>query len=250
MTQEAKPNVAVDLRQARAHVQIKARDSRPFSHDPVPETAVERRRQTADYSKTFVVRSVSVSTDEVQVLYEHLFERVDRALFIATKAVRSQGRIVEARRAEARIEELLARHETDIEKNLAAVNAHLQSVHAGTGGYQCDHVRTYEVVVHTGFALRFLTLTLKLDELIGSFQVLEILNVFTLENSAKSIRSWLRWYRRLCREIQAVRQSVMTRPTSQEKVSVGPTDSEAVADTAAVTSKKREGDSDTPEALS
>lgn len=245
MAQEATQSAALV---ERARSQTKERGPRPFSHDPVPETTVERRRRAADYSKTFVARTVTVQTDDVQVLYEHFFERVDQALFIATKAARSQGRMAEAREAEARIEELLTRHETDIEKNLTAVKEHLKSVQADA--FSCDHVRTYQAAVRTGFALRFLTLTLKLDELIGSFQVLEILNVFTLENSAKSIRSWLRWYRRLCREIQAVRQSVMTRPTSQEKVIVGPTGSEDAADTAAVTSKEREGDSDTPEALS
>lgn len=213
MAQEATQSAALV---ERARSQTKERGPRPFSHDPVPETTVERRRRAADYSKTFVARTVTVQTDDVQVLYEHFFERVDQALFIATKAARSQGRMAEARVAEARIEDLLTRHETDIEKNLTAVKEHLKSVQ-GADAFSCDHVRTYQAAVRTGFALRFLTLTLKLDELIGSFQVLEILNVFTLENSAKSIRSWLRWYRRMCQEIQLVRQSVMARTTPQEQ---------------------------------
>lgn len=183
----------------------------------VQRTGVVRRRKTADYSKTYVRQNVSIQTQDVQMLYEHYFERVDMALFIATKAARSQGRIDQARAAENHIEELLTQHETDVEVNLKAVEEHLSKLkpEPTEADYACDGVCLYSVEVRTGYARRFLHLTCTLDKLICCFQVLEILNVFTVENSSKSIRSWVRWYRRLCHEIQTVRHIAMGRAKDQ-----------------------------------
>lgn len=180
---------------------------RNFSHDPVPQVAVEHRRKTDDFSKALGVRPVTFSSHHVQMLFEHHFERTDHALYIATKAARNQHRIKEARIAENDIHRLLDDYGKSLSANLATLQKQLETaVPKEFRTILYDHKREFKAPIRTGYSQRLLALTLQLDTLIGIIENLELNNVLTPENSDKSIKSWIRYYRQLCSAIQKVRK--------------------------------------------
>lgn len=180
---------------------------RSFSHDPVPQVAVEHRRKTDDFSKALGVRPVTFSSHHVQMLFEHHFERTDHALYIATKAARNQNRVKEARIAENEIHRLLDDYGKSLSANLATLQKQLETaVPEEFRTILYDHKREFKAPIRTGYSQRLLALTLQLDTLIGIIENLELNNVLTPENSDKSIKSWIRYYRQLCSAIQKVRK--------------------------------------------
>lgn len=178
-----------------------------FSHDPVPQVEVAHRRATADFSKALGVRTITIQSHHVQTLFEHHFERIDHALYIATKAARNQHRIQQARIAENEIHRLLDEYSKSLASNLSSLKKQLESnVPLEFQTLLYDHKREFEAPIRTGYSQRFLALTAQLDQLIGIIENLELNNVLTPENSDKSIKSWLHYYRQLCSAIQKVRK--------------------------------------------
>ena len=197
--------------------------SAPFSHDPVPQVASEHRHATIDFSKALGVRTITIQSHHVQVLFEHHFERIDHALFIATKAVRNQGRIKDARLAEDKIHQLLDDYSKALSENLATLQKQLETnVPKEFQTLLYDHKREFAAPIRTGYSQRFLALTAQLDQLIGLIENLELNNVLTPENSDKSIKSWLRYYRQLCSAIQQVRKTAVSRKDEKPETAAAP----------------------------
>lgn len=201
---------------------------RSFSHDPVPQVAVEHRRKTDDFSKALGVRPVTFSSHHVQMLFEHHFERTDHALYIATKAARNQHRVKEARVAENEIHRLLDDYGKSLSTHLATLQKQLENaVPEEFRTILYDHKREFKAPIRTGYSQRLLALTLQLDTLIGIIENLELNNVLTPENSDKSIKSWIRYYRQLCSAIQKVRKDSVghsdekTLPSDTDKTTEG-----------------------------
>ncbi len=201
-----------------------------FSHDPVPQVETAHRRATIDFSKALGVRTIIIQSHHVQMLFEHHFERVDHALYIATKAARNQHRIKEARIAETEIHRLLDEYSQSLATNLSSLKKQLESsVPQEFQTLLYDHKREFEAPIRTGYSQRLLVLTAQLDQLIGIIENLELNNVLTPENSDKSIKSWIHYYRQLCSSIQKVRKNSLGGTSSGSSATENPANAESPA---------------------
>lgn len=197
--------------------------SEALSHDDVPDIAVERRRSSTDYSKPMLVKKLELNTDEVQRAFEHHYIRVDFALYVSTKAARSQGRTADAKRSENRLHGIFEAFSSEISKAIADMRKTLADrVPEENRHILYDHKRTFEVPARTGYSQRLINLTQMVDVLVATANVLELNNVLTPDNADKTVRSWIYRYREFCREINRIKGDSMRRSPSaadrEEKV--------------------------------
>lgn len=180
--------------------------SADLAHDDVPDIETVKRKNTLDYSKPVLVKKLTLGSTQAQVLFEHVYIRVDYSLYVCTKATRSQGRVAVARKVEAALDEMYEAFSQELAQTLAAMREMLEKkVPEEDRQLTYDHKREFKVPVRTGYATRLIHLTQMFDELIGTTETLEINNVISPENCDRTIKSWSRRYRSFCRAINVLR---------------------------------------------
>lgn len=183
----------------------------------VPDVKPLSRKSASDFSKPYVEKTLTLYSNQAQEAFEHRYSRVDMALYLATKAARDKKRVMEAKRAEAALQQIFDQFSNEISETSRTLRGVLEEkVPEANRQILFDHVREHSVAVRTGFAMRFLNLTQLFDELVSFAEVLEINNVISTDERDRTIRSWLRRYHSFCEAIHVVK--VKTMPVTQDKI--------------------------------
>ncbi len=209
LTQETKNGV---------HFSDQRLHSEKFSHDAVPDIKHQSRKVSADYSKPVLPKTITIHTNQVQQAFEHVYIRVDYSLYAATNIARDQHRTSDARRAEKALQVLFEKFSTSLSSTVAKLQDLVETrVPEENRKILYDHTRSFTVPVRTVYSMRFLNLTQMLDTLVAWNDTLAINNVTTPENCDRTIKSWIRLYRALCKSINKIRNESKQEKQSEVK---------------------------------
>lgn len=198
--------------------------SSDISHDVVPDIVSPVRKKSVDYSKPVAKHRLILNTYQVQRVFEHVYVRTDHSMYMATKVLRTQGRVAEAKKNEGALHALI----DSFSKELAEVvhtaqrliDEHLKQKLEDLISY--DFKQESVAPARTGYSMRILNLTQQLDLLVILTEALEIHNVVTPEQSDTTIKSWCQRYRRftktintLCRASHVVKNDLTQHPKTE-----------------------------------
>ena len=177
------------------------------SFSEVPEIAVNQRKKTSDYSKPVFMTQVTLHSDQAQQLLEHSFSRVNQALYAATRMMRAQNKMKEAKSAEKQIGEMFDAFSQAINGTILEME---KCITDNTGKTSIelvtyDHKRAFEVAVRTVYSRRLINLFQRIDYLIALADTMELLLICPPDECDNTTKSWCRQFRKFFQAIQAVR---------------------------------------------
>jgi hypothetical protein len=179
------------------------------SFDEVPEIPVSQRKKTSDYSKPVFMTQVTLHSDQAQQLLEHSFSRANQALYAATRMLRAQNKVREAREAEKQIDVLFDGFSGAINSTILGMEECLKAK-SGQGAITLpvyDHRRGFEIAIRTVYSQRLINLFQRLDYLIALSDALELQAVCSPDECDNTTKSWCRQFRKLLQAVHAVRGS-------------------------------------------
>lgn len=186
----------------------------------IPIVTTEKRRQPADFSQAVRITHIELKTNAAQIVFEHTYNRANNALFAATKGLRRRGKVATAKIAENTLSDMFDTFSTELSEALLKLQETVQDkVPEAMRKLVYNHVRTFDVPANNGYSARLINLTLQLDLLVSTVDLLEINGVLSPSTADQTTQSWLKRYRRFANAIQTLRvemaKTLVTSPHQQ-----------------------------------
>lgn len=175
----------------------------------IPIVTTEKRRKPADFSQAVRISHIELKTNAVQIVFEHTYTRANNALFASTKGLRRRGKIATAKTAENTLSDMFDTFSTELSEALLKLQETVQDkVPEAMRRLVYNHVREFDVPASNGYSSRLINLTLQLDLLVCTVDLLEINGVLTPSAADQTTQSWIKRYRRFANAIQTLRVEV------------------------------------------
>lgn len=172
----------------------------------IPVITVEKRHKSADFSKAVRICHIELKTNSVQIAFEHVYSRADNALFACTKALRRQGKVAVAKATEKTLSEIFDTFSSELSDTLLNLETSVkEKVPAQMRAITYDRVRAFDAPSSNSFSSRLINLTVQLDTLVSTVDILELNNVLSPDEADQTAQSWIKRYRRFTNAIQLLR---------------------------------------------
>lgn len=173
----------------------------------VPSVKAVNRQLSTDYSRAYITREFSIGSNQVQLFFEHSYDRTDYALQVLSAVIPVLATDEFADAILSELDALFRDFSESLDKAIKSTQSMLAKRHLNerTARSAYDHPRTYETPVRSPYSLRFLNLISKYDSLTSYVDSLWLNGYMPSRMQNQTASLWETRFRRFATDLNNLR---------------------------------------------
>ena len=182
-----------------------------YADDSVPRVLYERRYGSTSRSRAYLIKALTLYSDQAQIFFENNYETVNTCLIVSTLVVEAVGGLSVA----LHVGETLEKKFSDMETEMVQAVEGLEKVANEKGiapqdqvpAY--DHARQYEPPLHTPQSAQFMTLVSLYDRIVARADGAWINKIISSQTRKTLIQAWRKQLVNFVRQLQQLRRDAL-----------------------------------------